>query len=87
MLQKGVGQKGFLDAVAGLTDANSWLPDVQGPIVEVVHLIHPGANKDYPIPQIIGIYHALSPNFLKGIISSVNSSCFQQGTGGKKMHG
>jgi len=28
MLQKVVGQKGFLDAVAGLTDANSCLPNV-----------------------------------------------------------
>ena len=77
MLQKVVGQKGFLDAVAGLTDA-------KGPFVEVVHLIHTGANKDYPIPQIIGIHHALSPDFLKDIISSLNSSCFQQGVGGKK---
>jgi hypothetical protein len=84
MLQKVVGQKGFLDAVAGLTDANSCLSNVQGPIVEVVHLIHTGANKDYPIPQIIGIHHALSPDFLKDIISSLNSSCFQQGVGGKK---
>jgi hypothetical protein len=52
--------------------------------MEVVHLIHPEANKDYPIPQIIGIHHALSPDFLKDIISSLNSSCFQQGVGGKK---
>jgi hypothetical protein len=87
MLQKVVGQKGFLDAVAGLTDANSCLPNVQGPIVEVVHLIHPGANKDYPIPKIIGIHHALSPDFLKDIISSLNSSAFNKEWGVRKMHG